>query len=161
MDGASTQTLSQWPRQQVGLSLVYVWMVSVPLWLTAQPVGGKDLLLLGVPLLLGNAACRILWFWLLMSQPQAQRVQNQEEGIEKVEYGSQALKRTRREIQDPLRRADSRAVESAELQCLGVSPGSSTFYVNWSSSLCLSFLISKMGCCEHAEVKHSEMLDGC
>lgn len=152
MDGASTQTLSQWPRQQVGLSVVYVWMVSVPLWFTAQPVGGggKDPLLLGVPLLLGNAACRILWFWLLMSQPQAQRVQNQAEGIEKVKYGSQALKRTWREIQDPLRRADSRAVKSAELQCLGVSPGSSTFYVNLSNSLCLSFLISKMGCSEHA-----------
>ena len=37
-----------------------------------------------------------------------------------------------------------------ELQCLGVSPGFSTFYVNLSNSPCLSFLISKMGCSEHA-----------
>ena len=75
---------------------------------------GKGPLLLGVPLLLGNAACRILWFWLLVSQPQAQRVQNQAEGTEKVKYGSQALKRMWREIQGPLRRADSRAVKSAD-----------------------------------------------
>ena len=45
---------------------------------------GKDPLLLGVRLLLWNVSCRILGFCLVVSQSQAQRVQCQAEGIEKV-----------------------------------------------------------------------------
>lgn len=41
--------------------------------------------------------------------------------------------------------------QTLELKCLGVNPGSGIFCVSLTNSLCLSFLISKMGCREHSE----------
>lgn len=94
LDSVSTQTLSLRPHQYESLFFMCILMVSTNL----APLGhywareGKNILLLGVFLLLRNTSCRILCFWLLVSQPLAQYVKNQAERNERCHTVAKHLK---------------------------------------------------------------------